>query len=285
MSGNDYRVFERTKFSDRSLAVEKTWSPRIAKVLTDEQITTLTLSSLVGWDDSDLCFLAGLGQLTSVYIHSDRTLDFSPILSLPNLKELSLGARCSKSIDLTKLKKLRFLSLDWCPAFNSAYQLDRLKILKVFRYPYEDLSALERLRSVESLLVWSTKLLRLKGIESIKNLRSAEFLRCRNLNRLEGLGHLRRLKALRFESCKRLLDLGPVAEAGNLEELLIQNCGEIDTLKPVEKCTRLKSLQVSDNCFVKDGDFSGLKKLSKLRRVLIRHRTHYSHRANELERK
>ena len=110
MLENDYEIFDRGKDGDRTLSVKKKWSKRIGKVVVSEQITSLTLSSLGGWKDSDLCFLKGLEQLRRVYIHSERTLDLSPLLALPNLRDLSLRAKCSKAVDLAGLKKLRSLS-------------------------------------------------------------------------------------------------------------------------------------------------------------------------------
>lgn len=154
----------------------------------------------------------------------------------------------------------------------------------MFRYPDEDLSQLGQMHELRSILVWSAKLLRLDGIELLKKLRTAEFTYCRNLSDISVVGGIQSLRSLTFAHCKRLNDLQPIAKSKGLEELLIQNCGEIDSLKPIEKCRGLKTLQVSGNCLVKDGDFSGLKKLAKLRRVLIRHRIHYSHRDVDIER-
>lgn len=283
MVDSHYSILDHGEGLGKVLVLHGKWTSNLGRLLFERKIKNLRLSSLVGWSDSDVLFLKECDSLECLEIHSEIDLDLSLVSSVVGLRKLVLHCTSKKPVDFGHLKQLKELSLAWCPAFESALGLSKLSRLLIHGYPFIDLLPLASQRALRFLTLSSTVLKRLSGCGSLDDLATLTLRECRRLEDIEGIREFRKIKVVNFDKCPKLHHLRPLSSAKSLEELYLQNCGEIDSLKPLENCLNLRILQVSRNTFIRDGEFHCLSSLPKLERVLIRHRSHYSHRAAELE--
>lgn len=217
---------------------------------------------------------------------SDSVTDVSPAFQVKKLKSLSLF--CSKAKvagDFIKFERLEEVALSWRPVYKSVFALDTLTKLIVFGYPEKDLTGWKRNDSLKELMPTSRRLESLSGIQQFPIITHLNLFRCPKLKSLAPIASAVSIQKLALDSCRGITDLSPVSKLSDLRELQIENCGEIESLAPVVKCKKLEFLQIAGSTTVLDGNFAALMELPKLKRVLLAKRKHYSHTADELEKK
>lgn len=279
----EYWIVKGERGEGNALVLRTAWSNRFLPIWTQHGATGLRLNAALGWNEDDLSFVSALPGLTSLDVVSDNVKDVTPVFRLANLKSLGLFCKAQTSGDFAVLTNLRHVGLDWRKAYTSIFQQDKLVTITILHYPYQDLLVWKTTLSLRELKLSSTTLKSLIGLDRFSNLKNLDLYRCRNLSSVASLCVVPRLRGLQLAQCKSIADLSPVGALGELRELLIEDCGQIQSVKPIAECRNLESLQIAGDTVVQDGDLSGLQNLQCLRRVLIAHRKHYSHRDYELQ--
>jgi hypothetical protein len=210
-------------------------------------------------------------------------VDVSPVFAIEGLKTLSLYCKAKVAGDFLKLKKLQSIGLQWMPAYHSLFELKSLRRINVLGFPHTDLTCWKQNKRATCLRLSSSSLQSLVGIESFPSVRTLDLYRCRNLKSLAALATSPSIQTLHLSQCPGIDDLSPIARLRELRILEIEHCHRIRSVAPLAQCKKLKRLQIAGNTTVADGDFSPLENLAELKDVLLAHRKHYSHRAEELE--
>ncbi len=171
------------------------------------------------------------------------------------------------------------------PVYHSLFGLRSLRRINVLGFPHIDLNCWEQNKRATSLSLSSTSLESLGGIDRFPRLKTLDLYRYRKLKSLEALADSPYIQTLRLSHCSGIDDLSPIARLRGLRILEIMDSHLLRSVAPLARCKKLQRLQIAGNTVVADGDFSPLRNLAELRDVLLAHKRHYSHTAEELERK
>jgi Leucine-rich repeat (LRR) protein len=204
---------------------------------------------------------------------------------LKTLKMLSLTCMAKTPIEFPALRYLKSVFLVWRVAYKSIFTANTMDRIDILDYPDTDLTNWSENTSLRELSVSSKKMDSLRGLNRFPNVQALGLFKCHKVASLVELATCKALLKLELDKCPNIFDLTPVSNLKELRELIIEDCGEIQSLAPVANCKNLELLQISGNTNVLDGDLSGLLRLPKLKRVLLAEKKHYSHIADDLERR
>ena len=151
-----------------------------------------------------------------------------------------------------------------------------------------DLSPLQQLPELESLIIDCGEVSDYRPLASLTNLKSlvlrsdsqSDLRPLASLDKLESLdvtdgsvadlsplAGLPRLRELSFYWCSQLSDLGPLQNLSELESLTLYECDLVTDLRPLAHCVGLKRLNLTD-CF-NIADVSPLSNLPNLRLLIL----------------
>ncbi len=281
---DDYWIAEDEEGDGKALVLLAPWSTRYLEIVKRHQIKIIRLNDRLGWS-GDISFVAAIPGIHGVDLISEKVTDVSPVFEIGGLKTLSLFCRAKVAGDFLKLKKLQSVGLEWRPVYHSLFGLKSLRRINVLGFPHVDLTCWVQNQRATSLRLSSNSLQSLVGIERFPSLKRLHLYRCRNLKSLEDLADSSCIQVLHLAQCSGVDDLSPIARLRGLRILEIEDCHTIRSVAPLAQCKTIQRLQIAGNTIVADGDFSPLRNLAELKDVLLAHRKHYSHRAEELERK
>jgi Leucine-rich repeat (LRR) protein len=229
----------------------------------------------MGWEGSDVSFLAELPELKSVEIYSWSLRDASVIGSLRELRAVGLECDLRVSIALASLPKLEVFKGRWKAALASLFQCHGLKRLNVVNWPNSDLTVLADMTGLTELLLSSRKLSSLEGVAKLGALEWLDVDRCPSLSSLEPIRACRMLRHLEVTSCKGFRDIEPVGALKHLQVIHLDDDGEIETLAPLQTCLELEHVSFFGTTQIKDGAISVLERLPKLRTLVFAPRRAY----------
>lgn len=283
-----YEDFEFVESDDgfgNALWLKTSWADHFLDLIDHYKIADIRLTDGPGSVNSDISFLLKVPDLRSVSIISDGVTDVSAVFQLKNLRSLSLFCRnAGIAGDFGEMMHLKSVALEWRNVYRSVFGLGALSKMVIFRYPDRDLTKWDCNVHLEELFLSSNRLESLKGIERFPNIRDLELFRCRKLTSLETIEVAASLRKLRLGQCPGVSELSPISRLTELRTLEMESCREIQSLKPIANCKKLRRLQVAGETTILDGDLRFLFKLPDLKEILLRHRKHYSHTDDELER-
>lgn len=280
---DEYWIVEDEFGYGPAFVLKTSWQPRYSDIMSRYNARIIRLNEYMGWPDSDVGFLTELPHLQGATILSSRVSDVSPVFQMTKLKKISLTCPAKKAGNFANFGALESVSLTWRNLYDSIFELGYLKRINIDGYPDKDLGRWKPNRRSRFLGLSSTRLESLSGMDRFSNITELQLFPCRKLNSLSAVSLAGSIQKLGLTKCPSVRDLSPIAHLVNLKELEIEDCQEILSLAPIAKCKKLESLQVAGNTNILDGDFSSLKTLPKLKRVLLAQRKHYSHSAEDLE--
>jgi hypothetical protein len=187
----------------RNCAVlEGTWQKKYARVLERFGVTHLSfdarpaialkqgkLSRASLQRFRDLAFVAELSHVTSLFVMFRKDADLTPLVRMPNLRELSLDFRSGSKVALAldTLPHLTQLETTWSPAFTGWEALTRLESLKLthlLRVQRLDLTWAKRLKD---LAIWHAgSLVDIVGPQLNRTLRSLDISFAPRFERIVG---------------------------------------------------------------------------------------------------
>ena len=253
----------------RRIVLSGRWQNDHLGAILASRLDWLTIRGFAGPD------LEFLDQLESVGIEQLDILgrsipDVSGVRFLPTLQRLNVGARYRRRIELTSLRGLTELHLEWGPGAESLVACQMLTSLSLQRPGISGPSFLSDLACLESLrLADSGQVLNVNGVERLPRLRSVRLLDLQGLADITALAHAPALSDLTFEGCVQIRNLTPLAAQASLRRIALVDCGEIESLDPLMKLASLEELLVSGTR-INDLGAPDLSTLTGLRKLILR---------------
>lgn len=228
-----------------SLVVTGPWSESIHRTLLDRRPSRLVLNSARGFSAVSLDFIRDWPVRQLEVIDLGQT-DGSPILRLAKtLETLSIElAPQAVSVDLGALGVLRSLAGPWRAFAPSISRASALTNLVTWQYRETDLIALSANRLLEAVTVKDApKLLSLRGVAGLQNLRELRIELARNLGDIDGVAELAHsLRVLGLVKCPSLRSIDAVSGLRELRQVEFGDCGLIESLWPLAGLRHLESV-------------------------------------------
>jgi hypothetical protein len=255
-----YKKGYSKEFIIKTIKEKGLWGLRIFAVLNEDRL-------------SDIGFLKDYGFLEALGVTSVNDLDFSSLSALDRLRELTIDVQGTNKIDLRNQVNLGSLGLGWRKNIRGIECCKNLKELVVWDYKEPDLLPLQTLDNLEKLEVKTGSIKNLKGLKDLGSLRLIRLGNCRSLKSISDLNGLKNLRLIEIESCTKIQDYESLTDLPALEELRIINSKGIRSIRFIKNFPALKTLCLSGNTNVLDGD---MMPASQVGDVISSHRRHYN---------
>jgi protein phosphatase 1 regulatory subunit 7 len=226
-------------------------------------------------------FLEKCPRVEKVAIISPLIRNFTGLLKLKTLLELTIREHEGGELDLSKLHNLEFFMGDYNKFLKGLEKATSLKKLSLTKYnpKNKNLQEFIKLSNLDFLQIVQTQISSLKGISNLKNLKQLEIIMAPKLENIDEIEEISEsLKVLRFENCKNIKNFSYVKCLKNLESLAFSKCGEIPSIDFIREMPNLKRFIFVDTNIV-DGDLSPLIRLEYSGFL---DKKHYSHKFKEL---
>lgn len=190
--------------------------------------------------------------------------DFSFLSHLVNLKKLSINVIGQNEIDLSGLKKLEDCTLLWRKKIVGLNNCTTLKKLCLIDFKQDDLSKISELINLNKLVIKTSSIQTLKGIENLKNVEQIMLGNCKKLKSIVDLNGLLKLKSLEFNICSSIYDFSDMRELPSLEFLQLVDCKDIASLKFLLNLKSLNKFYILGNTTILDKDFSYTNQINEV---------------------
>ncbi len=235
-----------------------------------------------GYRGSNLDFLKNYPFLETITIQYYGDIDISAIHYLNNLKKIAINiiTNDTQLIDFTCFPILDTCFFDWRPKAKSIFQCTTLRDLRISKFKKDDLANLQELTNLESLLISSSPIKSLKGIENLKlsSLKLNYLTKLDSLTYIEGLANS--LQELDIHACKKINSIESISFLKRLDKLGVNNCGEISSIKPIKNLKKLDRFNFWETTNILDGDMTPCLNIKK---VAFQNRKHYTHSWEEIK--
>ena len=213
---------------------------------------------------SDLSPLAGLTNLTWLFLGSNSISDLSPVAGLTNLTNLGLGSNTISDLSpVAGLTNLTSLSLDnnTISDLSPVAGLTNLTSLILRNNTISDLSPVAGLTNLAQLTLWFNSISDLSPLAGLTNLTSLG-LGFNSISDLSPLAGLTNLTSLGLGN-NSISDISPLAGLTNLTSLGLGN-NSISDISPVAGLTNLTELGLDNNSISDLSSVAGLTNLTFL---------------------
>lgn len=201
-------------------------------------------------------FLKEYTFLKGLEISSRHENSYDFLNCLNNLEYLNIQNEGTIQIDLSNLKKLKKLVLQWRENIKGLEQLNQLEELSLIDYKEDDLIIIKNLTKLKKLVLKSRlKLTNLKGVENLKELESLTIGDCLRVVDVENIKGLPKLTQIQFLQCKGVKGLDQWEDLPALQSLKFINCKAINSLAFLVKLPSLNNLTILNTKII-DGDLS-----------------------------
>jgi hypothetical protein len=220
-------------------------------------IRSISISGFFGFSEDNLDFLVDYPFIESIDV-TDIDINIEGIYYLSGLERLTLGVKSKKQhLEISRLKCLTFLSIDWYPEVSNLFSNEHLKELYIWKYKprSKSFSQLSLPDSLNLLHVADSNILSFEGIEA-SSLLVFEAHHCSSLSSLKGIEAISsNLATLILDYCKKLTEYDSIQSCRNLSKLILGDCGDIPALVWLNKLPQLKYFSFY-NTKVANGDIS-----------------------------
>lgn len=271
------------------LVYKKWYTPDILyKIIKEKKLKGLRIvAHLRDQRLSNIDFLKDCTFLEGLDVISVDDFDFGFLQYLSKLKSLGIGTEGVNKIDLSNLKELEYLSIDWRKKVSGIENCKNLKILSVYRYTEMDLSQFKGLTNLKKLIIKTSSILSIDGINELVNLENITLSNCKKLRSIKALNGLKKVEELEFNSCRKIEDFSTLVNLPNLKTLYLIDCKHIHSIKFINNFPLLNEFGLLGDSQVIDGDMTPAK---RIKRLTYRHRSHYNEKietpeADELEKR
>lgn len=257
------------------------WNSDLTKLAKSNKVTGISFHPILPHhSEVDLDFLAEFVEIQrlSVSIYQKEPVkNFDQIYNLASLRSLNCQTLWNSELDFTRFPNLQNVEYSWHQGSNLS-KCSQIHELCIHNFTGIDLTEFSSLNKIERLLIFSSKMRSLSGLEQMDKLKFLRISSCSKLENTSGLSALRNLEELWIAACRRISNLNAIYGNFNLMRLILDCDGEIESLSPLLHLQNLQELLLIGNTNILDGDFSVLENLSSLRSVSYVDRKHYSHR-------
>jgi hypothetical protein len=258
------------------MVLKEKWHSEFIKIIEDNNVAVLRISDAAGWQGSDVSFISSLRKLKGLDLYSSQVKDLSPIYFLNELQSISLQCKPSHVFDLSVFKKLKICRLSFSSKIDGIFECSQLIHLNITSYPYENLSNLHCLSSLQRLQITSKKILNLNGVCKLVELKCIDLACCTNLVDISELKNCVNLEKIELTTCKKFKNLPLFERESKLISIEITDCGLVSSLVPLEICKHLKEISATGDTNIVDGNFDFVKTLKSIENVWYANKKHYS---------
>lgn len=281
---NDYLIRDDENGLGKCMVPRGPWRISYADEISRTGIRCLRLSQSMGWSDDNIDFLSAfdVNDLDSIEVYSERVTDLSPLSQFGSLLKIGLQTGRGSGFRTSTFNHLRFLFFRWYGA-NSLDQLStNLQSLKIDKYPYSSIADVPHARNLNRILIGGSKLTTMSGVEKFSSLKRVEILDARRLVDYSDVSALKKLESLSFHAAQCIGNLQHISNLECLAELELDNCGDIISLEPLTLLKNLRSVKITGNTTVVDGNLMPLIDHSGINRLHIAPRRHYVPKAKKV---
>jgi Leucine-rich repeat (LRR) protein len=247
-------------------------------VFRENDINDLFISEYTGFKKKDLDFFAEHNWFDSVRI-GEGEFDISGIYHLKKLKKLIYYRNNPVSINFKEFKEIEEISFVWGKGDESIFDCTSLIKLNVNKFKRTDLSDFAKLSHLQYLGISDSDLSSINGICSLPNIKCISLSSLKKINTLKGIGCLTILNRLEIDKCPNINDISDIANLPNLEFCFLDNLKKINSIKALSELKKLKSVTLSGNTDIEDGNLSPLIGKSF---VVFADRKHYNYTLKEI---
>lgn len=214
---------------------------------------------VIGEDITDLKFLSEIVDYVKILISlKSPKCDFSLVGDLVNLEHLYIADLKSSSLNLSNLRKLKYLSVKFNKKLIGFEALKELNHLELKSYPYHDMSLITLPENLEKFEIISSRIETFETSKLPKRIKSIGFYLCSNLKKIT-FHQTTEILNLVIENCKELVYLNNIRDLNKLEYLIIENCPSIFSLDELMYLKSLKHVALCGSTTISIGDLDFLK--------------------------
>lgn len=212
----------------------------------------------------DFSFLLQIENLKELSIFYFDEIDFSFLYELKNLKKISIQTVFS-DIDFSKLSHIENLSIQWNKKYIKHIEsLINLSSLFVNGYDEKDLNNFKKLDSLKFLSIKNAKCNSLSGVEELQSLEGLFIGGFKNLVNISDLENLKKLKYLFFELCPKIENLDVLKNNRSIEILETIDCKNIKHISFVNSLPKLEQLTILGSTIINDFNLLNIDNIALL---------------------
>ncbi|OYU95796.1 MAG: hypothetical protein CFE21_11705 [Bacteroidetes bacterium B1(2017)] len=246
----------------------------IKKTITEKKLNGLRIfTDLMVETPLNLDFLEKCTFLESLSITSNIDYDLSFLTSLTGIKKLSLQIEGKKEINLSNQKSLLELSIKWRNKIIGLNSCIGLKKICLIEFKEEDLASINCLINLRELVIKTSSIKSLDGIQNLNMLENIKLGNCKSLESIQFINNKVALKNLEFETCSKIIDFDKLTTLPKLNLLKITDCKDLQSIKFIEHFNNLNKLIILGNTVIKDGDLLPAKNINE---VFYKHKKSYN---------
>lgn len=209
--------------------------------------------------NKDLNFLLeNFINIKSVSFNNCKTGNIDILHQLKKLDDFGFAGSMSTPFDLSKLKNLNSVFLDYHKNLDSIFKCSNLVGLEMHKFPEKDSIKFIGLENLKKLILRQFKMTELEAISKLPNLEYLEISHNRIIDDLSSLNQNKTIKELGIRNCSRVKDFSPLSKLQNLETLFIDNQKEIPSLDFIKEMPNLKRIAIIGSSNVIDGKLKWL---------------------------
>lgn len=201
------------------------------------------------YETQDLSFYKEIPNVRKFTIASYNTKDYSPLLSNTKLKHFGIEETKSTAVDLSfinEFKDLESLYVDGMKkGLENVKYLKKLKVLTFRGVKMDNLEFLSDLNNLEELNLLFGSYKNLESITKLKQLKSIEFSRVRQIPNFDFLNSLENLEKIEFEGMSKMEEIPNLSKLKKLKSIHIHNNLRLRNIKSIGEVQNLKLLQLS----------------------------------------
>lgn len=244
---------------------------------------------IFSWDideELDLSVLTLAPELEALYLHVEKSVDWTPLQSLTQLQKLTLIVRGQQpqSLDFTQFRNLHTSRLTWCEEWHSILSCKTLRGLTVENSKNIKELDLHKLSKLSELCLTECNGLRTIRCDKHQLIESLGVASCRSFESLEPFEVLKDLKYVVFGGNFRF-DIRRLGECHKLKRFSMNGVGKISSLQFLANSPNLERIAMHFSTQIEDGDLSVLMNSPKLRHVSFKRYKNYSHTLDEVKRR
>lgn len=221
-----------------------------------------------------LGFLGEHTFLEALDITTVDDFDFSFLSELKGLKELTISTVGENKIDLSSQINLEELAIHWRKGgILGIEKCQNLTSLCLIDFKESDFSAISQLINLKKLVVKTSSIKTINGLQNFQFLEILSLGNCRSLKSIEEITHLKELTSLDIELCSKIEDYNFISSLYNLKSLDINDCKGVNSIKFIQNLHALQKITLLGSTDILDGDMTPAKNINT---VFYYPRKHYN---------
>ncbi|ANH61430.1 leucine-rich repeat domain-containing protein [Dokdonia donghaensis] len=201
------------------------------------------------YETQDLSFYKEIPNIRKFSIASFNTKDYSALLSNTKLTHFGIEETKSTAVDLSFIKEFKDLESLYIDGMKKGLEnvkhLKKLKVLTFRGVKMDNLDFISELNNLEELNLLFGSYKNLESITKLKQLKSIEFSRVRQIPNFDFLNSLENLEKIEFEGMSKMEEIPNLSKLTKLKSIHIHNNLRLQNIKSIGEIQNLKLLQLS----------------------------------------